>query len=224
MLLLIIVNIRSFVKKNFKFFGNFLDFLNSFTHNIDIKPRRMTMNIIKKLRTEKNISQQKLAELCCVHQTAVSQWENGRTLPDRNSLTLLSRVFGVSVEVLLGIEKPKDENLIPGFERITAEAAEEKLGSVDFFALTVNDGSMAPTLILDDTVIISRRSEVRSGDIAAVAIGPSELSVKRVIKKGTSLMLVPENPAFEPMLFSEKEIESLPVSILGKAVELRRKF
>lgn len=182
------------------------------------------MNIIKKLRTEKKISQQKLAELCCVHQTAVSQWENGRTLPDRNSLTLLSKVFGVSVEVLLGIEKPKDENLIPGFERITAEAAEEKLGSVDFFALTVNDGSMAPTLILDDTVIISRRSEVRSGDIAAVAIGPSELSVKRVIKKGTSLMLVPENPAFEPMLFSETEIESLPVSILGKAVELRRKF
>ncbi len=182
------------------------------------------MNIIKKLRTEKNISQQRLAELCCVHQTAVSQWENGRTVPDRNSLTLLAKAFGVSVEVLLGLEKPKDENLIPGFDRITAEAAEEKLGRVDFFALTVNDGSMAPTLMLDDTVIISRRAEVRSGDIAAVAIGPSELSVKRVIKKGTSLMLVPENPVFEPMLFSEKEIDSLPVSILGKVVELRRKF
>jgi transcriptional regulator with XRE-family HTH domain len=55
------------------------------------------MNIIMKLRTEKNISQQKLAELCCVHQTAVSQWENGRTEPDRNSLTLLAKAFGVSV-------------------------------------------------------------------------------------------------------------------------------
>lgn len=182
------------------------------------------MNIIKKLRIEKKISQQKLAELCCVHQTAVSQWENGRTVPDRNSLTLLSQVFGVSVEVLLGLEKPKDENLIPGFERISAEVAEEKLVGVEFFALTVNDGSMAPTLLLDDTVIISRRREVRSGDIAAVAIGPSDVSVKRVIKKGTSLMLVPENPLFEPMLFSEKEIESLPVTILGKVIELRRKF
>lgn len=182
------------------------------------------MNIIKKLRIEKKISQQKLAELCCVHQTAVSQWENGRTVPDRNSLTLLAQVFGVSVEVLLGLEKPKDENLIPGFERINAEAAEEKLGRVEFFALTVNDGSMYPTLQLDDTVIISRRAEVKSGDIAAVAIGPSDVSVKRVIKKGTSLLLVPENPAFEPMLFSYKEIDELPVTILGKAVELRRKF
>ena len=182
------------------------------------------MNIIKKLRTEKRISQQQLAELCCVHQTAVSQWENGRTVPDRNSLTLLSQVFGVSVEVLLGLEKPKDENLIPGFEHINAETAEEKLGRIDFFALTVNDGSMSPPRQLDDTVIISRRSEVKSGDIAAVAIGPADVSVKRVIKKGTSLMLVPENPVFEPMLFSQKEIYELPVTILGKVVELRRKF
>lgn len=182
------------------------------------------MNIIRNLRMQKKISQKQLADLCCVHQTAVSQWENGRTVPDRNSLQLLAQVFGVSVELLLGLEKPKDENLIPGFERISAEAAEEKLGGVDYFALTVNDGSMAPTLQLDDTVIISRRSEVLSGDIAAVAIGPSDLSVKRVIKKGTSLMLVPENPVFEPMLFSAEEIEALPVSILGKVIELRRKF
>jgi len=182
------------------------------------------MNIIKELRLKNKISQKQLADLCCVHQTAVSQWENGRTVPDRNSLQLLSKVFGVSVEVLLGIEKPADKNRIPGFERISADAAEEKLGGVDYFALTINDGSMAPTLILDDTVIISRRSEVRSGDIAAVVIGPSDVSVKRVIKKVTSLMLVPENPVFEPMLFSEDEIENLPVTVLGKVTELRRKF
>ena len=182
------------------------------------------MNVIKELRMSKKISQKQLADLCCVHQTAVSQWENGRTMPDTNSLKLLSGVFGVSVETLLGIEKPKDQNRIPGFERISADTAEEKLGGVDFFALTINDGSMAPTLQLDDTVIIDRRCEVRSGDIAAVAIGPSDVSVKRIIKKGTSLMLVPENPFFEPLLFTEDEIESLPVTILGKVTELRRRF
>ena len=83
---------------------------------------------------------------------------------------------------------------------------------------------MYPTLQLDDTVIISRRAEVKSGDLAAVVIGDNDVSVKRVIKKGTSLLLVPENSAFEPMLFSYKEIDELPVTILGKAVELRRKF
>ncbi len=182
------------------------------------------MNIIRQLRINKKISQKQLADLCCVHQTAVSQWENGRTMPDTNSLKLLAHIFGVSVETLLGIEKPKDKNRILGFDRINADTAEEKLGGVDFFALTINDGSMAPTLQLDDTVIIDRRCEVRSGDIAAVVTGPSEVTVKRVIKKGTSLMLVPENPIFEPMLFSQDEIETLPVTILGKVTELRRKF
>ncbi len=182
------------------------------------------MNIIRELRKEKGISQKRLADLCCVHQTAVSQWENGRTMPDRNSLQLLAQVFGVSVELLLGLEKPKDKNRIPGFERISAEKAEERLGEIDYFALNVTDASMSPALQLDDTVIISRRQEVRSGDIAAVSVGLGDVFIKRVIKKGTSLLLVPENPSFEPMLFSEEEINALPVTVLGKVVELRRKF
>lgn len=182
------------------------------------------MNVIKRLRIQKGLSQQELANLCCVHQTAVSQWENGRTVPDRNSLTLLAAALGVSVEVLLGLEKPRDENLIPGFDRITAELAERRLGAVNHFALTVNDASMSPTLLCGDTVIADRRIEVKNGDVAVIAIGSSELSVKRIIKKGTSLMLVPENPAFEPMLFSGKEVDEMPVKILGKVVELRRKF
>ena len=118
----------------------------------------------------------------------------------------------------------KQNNVRYAFSDAERDECIEKLGGVDYFALTINDGSMAPTLILDDTVIISRRSEVRSGDIAAVVIGPSDVSVKRIIKKGTSLMLVPENPVFEPMLFSSDEIEKLPVTVLGKVIELRRKF
>lgn len=181
------------------------------------------MNIIKELRKEKGISQKQLADLCCVHQTAVSQWENGRTVPDRNSLTLLAQVFGVSVELLLGLEK-SNKNRIPGFERMSADSVKERLGELEFFALTVTDSSMSPALHPDDTVIISRKREVLSGDIAAVTVGTGDVLIKRVIKKGTSLLLVPENPAFEPMLFSEEEIENLPVTVLGRVVELRRKF
>ncbi len=182
------------------------------------------MSIIKRMRVAKHMSQKELADLCCVHQTAVSQWENGRTVPDRNSLQLLAQIFGVSVELLMGIEKPKDENRIVGFDKINAKAAKEKLGETVYFALNVTDDSMYPTLQLGDTVIIDRTAEVKSGDIAALAIGQSDLTVKRIIKKGTSLMLVPENPNFEPMLFTAEEIENLPVSILGKVMELRRKF
>ena len=37
-------------------------------------------------------------------------------------------------------------------------------------------------------------------------------------------MLIPNNPAYEPMYYSNAEIESLPVRVIGKVVELRAKF
>ena len=83
------------------------------------------MNIIRELRKKEGLSQQELASLCRVHQTAVSQWENGRTAPDLESLKRLSDIFGVSVEKLIGAETPADENRIPGFSSISAAGAAE---------------------------------------------------------------------------------------------------
>ncbi|MBQ2846838.1 MAG: helix-turn-helix domain-containing protein [Clostridia bacterium] len=182
------------------------------------------MNIIRELRKQKGLSQKELADACCVHQTAVSQWEKGRTAPDINSLKMLSAILGVSVETLIGCEKPKDENKIQGFDRINAEDASQKLGRSEYFALIVTDDSMSPTMQIGDTVIISRSKEIINGDIAAVAIGDSDVTMKRIIKKDTSMMLVPENPAYEPSVFTYSEIATLPVTILGRIIELRRKF
>lgn len=38
------------------------------------------------------------------------------------------------------------------------------------------------------------------------------------------MTLIPSNPAYEPMYYSNEEIESLPVQILGRVVELRAKL
>ena len=83
------------------------------------------MDIIKDIRKQKGLSQKALADLCGVHQTAVSQWEKGRTTPDLDSLKKLAAALGVSAEVLLGVEEQKDENKIPGFSRISADAVSE---------------------------------------------------------------------------------------------------
>ena len=182
------------------------------------------MNIIRELRKQKGLSQKELADACCVHQTAVSQWEKGRTAPDINSLKMLSTILGVSVETRIGCEKPKDENRIQGFDRINAEDASQKLGRSEYFALIVTDDSMSPTMQIGDTVIISRSKEIINGDIAAVAIGDSDVTMKRIIKKGTSMMLVPDNPTYEPAVFTYSEIATLPVTVLGRVIELRRKF
>jgi transcriptional regulator with XRE-family HTH domain len=58
--------------------------------------------IIKKLRKEHNLTQEKLAEKLHVTFQAVSKWENGTGLPDISQVVPLAKVFGVNTDVLFG--------------------------------------------------------------------------------------------------------------------------
>lgn len=196
------------------------------------------MNIIRELRKQKGLSQSELAVLCSVHQTAVSQWEKGRTSPDSESLKTLASVLGVSVGHLIGGEDIGGNVLIPvlGYVRagIPMEAVEDILDyeeiSADmasrgeYFGLKIKGDSMYPLFQSGDTVIVRRQPDAESGEIAVVLVNGNDATVKKLIKKDTSIVLVSENSAYEPMIFSKDEIENLPVTIVGKVVELRRKF
>ena len=59
-------------------------------------------NIIHELRTKKGLSQDELAEKVYVTRQAVSRWENGETTPNTETLKLLSELFDVSINTLLG--------------------------------------------------------------------------------------------------------------------------
>ena len=61
-----------------------------------------TSEIIYELRTKNRMSQDELAEKVCVTRQAVSRWENGDTIPNTETLKLLSRLFDVSINTLLG--------------------------------------------------------------------------------------------------------------------------
>lgn len=60
------------------------------------------MNRLRELRQKHKYSQTQLAALVNVHQTAVSQWELGKSIPDIETLIKLSEVYGVSIDYLLG--------------------------------------------------------------------------------------------------------------------------
>lgn len=49
-----------------------------------------TKDVILELRTRKGLSQDQLAEQVCVTRQAVSRWENGETIPNTETLKLLS--------------------------------------------------------------------------------------------------------------------------------------
>lgn len=196
------------------------------------------MSIIKELRVKKGLTQSQLAGLCEVHQTAVSQWEKGRTDPDIGSLKILSRIFGVPVDTIMGLSSGGNKVVIPvlGYVRagMPIEAVEEILdyeeispqlaATGDFFALKITGNSMEPRICENDVVIVRKQNDVDSGDIAVVLVNSMDATVKKVIKKGTSISLVPFNPNYDVMIYTAEEVSQLPVTIIGKVVELRGKF
>ena len=55
-------------------------------------------------------------------------------------------------------------------------------------------------------------------------VGLNEATIKKVMKFNGGINLVPNNPAYEVMTYTNEQIESLPVNVIGKVVELRAKF
>lgn len=61
-----------------------------------------TKEILRELRTRKGLTQDELAERVFVTRQAVSRWESGETTPNVETLKLLSKLFDVSINTLLG--------------------------------------------------------------------------------------------------------------------------
>ena len=61
-----------------------------------------TKDVIHELRNKAGLSQDELAEKLFVTRQAVSRWENGETVPNTETLKLLSKLFRVSINTLLG--------------------------------------------------------------------------------------------------------------------------
>lgn len=64
-----------------------------------------TKDVIRTLRTQHGYSQEELAQRIYVTRQAVSRWENGETIPNTEALKLLSKLFDVSINTLLGAPK-----------------------------------------------------------------------------------------------------------------------
>ena len=202
---------------------------------------------LKELREQAGYSQYSFADKFGVAQSTVGSWEAGKREPNFDTMQRLADFFGVSVDYLLGRDSIPDEppapsrpgsKWIPVLGRVAAgtpiEAVEDILdyeeidaktaASGDHFALQIKGQSMEPKISDGDVVIVRKQDYCESGDVAVVLVNGDEATVKRIKKEPAGIMLIPNNPAYEPKFYSNEEIESLPVRIIGKVVELRAKF
>lgn len=69
---------------------------------------------IKEIRLELGLKQTAFAKLFGVHQTAVSQWETGRTSPDLDTVIKISRATGYSINEILGVDEARTVEMNAG--------------------------------------------------------------------------------------------------------------
>ena len=67
--------------------------------------------ILKKLRTEKGISQTQLAQKLFVDRSTITRWENGSRLPNNMMISRISKLFGADINLLLNAAAESDESL-----------------------------------------------------------------------------------------------------------------
>lgn len=95
----------------------------------------------------------------------------------------------------------------------------------DYFALRVKGRSMEPTIHDGDIVIIRQQDTIEDGKIGVILIDGEDATVKEVKEVPGGIMLIGHNPAvYPPHTYTTAEIENIPVRIIGKVVEIRRRL
>lgn len=188
-----------------------------------------------------DMSQKDLAESLGVGVSTVSNWCTALKTPRADKIDAMCKLFHCSRSDLLQEPSAKSYGSaikisvlgrvaagipINAIEEIidTEEISEELAKTGEFFGLQIHGNSMEPRICEGDVVIVRQQSDAESGDIVIALVNGDDATCKRLRKYKEGIELISNNPSYEPMFFSDKDIETKPVRIIGKVVELRGKF
>ena len=122
--------------------------------------------------------------------------------------------------VIAGVPISATEDIL-GYEEIPKKLAD----TGDFFALRIKGASMEPQFFEGDVVIVRQQSDVDDNDIAIVLVNGDEATVKQIKKSDAGITLIGFNVSvYPPHFYSNNDIETLPVSIIGKVIQVRRDY
>lgn len=202
---------------------------------------------LREKREGRGYTQNKLALASGLNSATISRLEAGKVVPETATLVKLAKALRLPAEGLaqaaglaMPEESPKKKGVqIPVLGEIAAgiplDAIEEVIDyeeipasmakTGDFLGLRIKGDSMSPHILDGDTVIIRQQADIESGEIAAVLINGDAATCKKVVKQEGGILLIAYNAAvYQPHFYSNAEVKRLPITIIGKVVELRRKF
>lgn len=202
---------------------------------------------LKEIRKKYGYSQKDVADALNVTQGSVSAWEQGRWFPDISSLVKLADLYGISIDTLLGrssdIESPVIQtfhvktSMIPIVARVRAkyDPFEETniIGRMEvgealvkmfpvIYAVEINNDALGPEIQVGDHAIISPETVVKDNDMAMVCIKNDDGIIRRVLRTDNGIELISDNDNYSTVVFTNDQVENLPVVIMGKVIGIHR--
>lgn len=196
-----------------------------------------------------NMIPQALSNASGVNKSSISQYLNGSHSPSNISSEKMAKILNVNPLWLMGFDVPMRNIDNTNTNQINAktinvlgrvatgipfnanteiidieEISEEMAKTGEYFGLKIRDDSMEPRICDGDVVIVRQQDDAESGDIVIAMVNGDDATCKRLVKYASSIALVSLNTKYEPMMFTNEEIMSKPVRVIGKVVELRGKF
>lgn len=174
--------------------------------------------------------------------TTFTDWYNGNIYPGIDKIEKIANYFRIEKSDLIEDsekrKKTSDSAVVFVYGSIPAgvpmECIEDIIdteeipadmlkGGKQYFGLKVKGNSMEPDYLDGDTLILEKADDCESGDDAVIMVNGNDGTFKRVIKNENGIILQPLNSEYYPMVFTNEQIENLPVRVIGIVEEIRRK-
>lgn len=200
-----------------------------------------------------NIKPIELSEKTGIDKSKISSYMSGRYKAKQDGIYLLAKALNVSEAWLMGLDVPmqrittniqpldkktKSSTIVFIYGTIPAgvpmECIEDIIdteeidadmlkGGKQYFGLKIKGDSMYPEYLDNDTIILEKVDDCESGDDCVIMVNGNDATFKRVFKNQNGIILQPLNNNYQPMIYTNEQIEDLPVHVIGKVVELRRR-
>lgn len=189
---------------------------------------------LQSLLNRKGISQSDLSREMNIPVTTINSWLKAKKYPGLKNQQRLADYFGITRRDLLSNEV---KNIEPRAQKIpvlgtiacgkpifSEENIEDyiydysdKVKDNNYFYLKTKGDSMSPTIPNNSLVLIRAQNSVENGEIAACIVGHDrELTLKRFKKQNNTVVLIADNPSFNPIIITDSPDEY--IQIVGKAV------
>ena len=197
----------------------------------------------------RNMKQSDLVETNGIGKSSISTYLSGKYEPKQRNIYKMATALNINEAWLMGEDVPmeRDEKSKPSnvedfndhyvapivgtipagypalaFEDIEGYASIPYKDAENYFFLRVSGESMINAGIQSgDLVLIRKQSSAEYGQIVAARVNGDEATLKKYKPQGDTVLLLPENPDFEPILVRAKDFDDGYASIIGVAIEVR---